>query len=350
MTTFTKTDARQIISRDQLQQLYPNLSGRELDDLLRSIDSDLTLPCRMDASASPNLTVTVQSGIVSNAISSRQRSLPFVGNSIPSFTSGTIVFPATSGSNIVVTPGTDVLLTIPSNQYVKVLVSIDSSGQLVVNPGSANAVEASAAPPAPSPTAMPIGYITVFNNAGMISPIAQNKIYQFMGGGGSGSGSSTGFAQEVSVAPGVTSMVVTFPSPLPNSNYVVSPNFVNETDPTVQYQAITVTNKTAAGFTASWNDETDSANYKIAYIVPAVQEQVGEVNIPMGVSSLVVTLPIALAGVNYSVIPNFVNEVDSPQFQPITITAKTLTSFTASWNDDTDTANYRLSFRVAAFQ
>lgn len=350
MTTFTKTDARQIISRDQLQQLYPNLSGQELDDLLRSIDSDLTLPCRMDASASPDLTVTLQSGIVSNAVSQRQRSLPFVGNSIPSFSSGTLVFPATSGGNIVVTPGSDVVLTIPSNQYVKVLVSIDAGGQLVVSPGSADAVEANATPPAPSPTAMPLGYITVFNNAGTIDPIAQDQIFQFMGGGGS-SGSQSGFSQEVSIPFDVTSVVVTFPTPLPSDNYVVTPAFINETDPDVQYQSINISNKTAAGFTASWNDATDSANYKLAYIVPAVQEQVGEVSVPASATSITIPLPIELAGVNYSVIPGWVNETDAgPQFQPITITAKTTTSFTASWNDDVDSANYRLSYRVAAFQ
>lgn len=351
MSDFTKPSAKQIVSRDQLDTLAPYIAKPLLDALLRSLNADIQAPCRLDASSTPNLVVAVQSSLVSNPTSNRNHSIGHVGNSVPMFSSGTITFPATDGGSITPSVGSAITMNCPSGQYAKVLVSIDSGANLVLTMGVSDAVEADALVPSPIPTATPVGYIGVHNTGGTIDNILQSKIVQFMGSGGGGSAAQTGFSQEVSIPMGNTSLVVNFPSSLPSSAYVVLPQMVNLVDASPDFQPLTITNKTAAGFTVTWNAPTDSANYKLAYITPAVQEAVGEVNVPLAADSLVVTLPIALAGVNYSVIANLVNLVDgAPQFQPVTIVAKTASTFTVSWNAPTDSADYRLAFHVAEFQ
>lgn len=350
MTDFTKPNARQIVSRDQLQTLAPYLSESLLDSLLRSINADVTAPCRLDASSSPNLVVSVAGSQVSNPESNRQHSIGHVGNTVPVFASGTITFPASDGGSIVPSAGSSATLTCPSGQYVKVLVSLDAGANLVLTVGTADAVEANALVPSPVPTATPIGFISVHNTGGVIDNIIQSKIVQFSGSGGGGGSAQSGFAQEASIPSSATSVTITFPSPLPSTAYVVNPQLVNLLDADPDFQPLTVTQKTTTGFTVKWNAAMDTANYKIAYIVPVVQEAVREVIVPASATSITVDLPIALAGVNYSVIANLANYIDDPQFQPVVITMKSNTQFTASWNAPTDSANYRLSFQVAEFQ
>lgn len=177
--SITQTSARQIIDRDTLQQIFPNVSGQLLDLLLRSIDKDLTVPCRADASSTPDRVVTFNASVVNNSVSGRQKSIPHINSLIPSFTSGTVTFPPSTGGTVTVSPGSNIILTCPSNQYVKILVCLDSTGNLVVTQGTANAVEASALVPAPGANLFPISYISLFNNAGTISNIIQSKIFQF---------------------------------------------------------------------------------------------------------------------------------------------------------------------------
>lgn len=350
MTDLTKPNARQIVSRDVLQMLAPHLSESQLDSLLRSINADVQPPCRLDASSTPDLIVTVAGAQVSNPESNRQHSMSHVGNTVPLFASGTITFPAADGGSIVPSVGSSITLNCPVGQYVKILVSMDAGSNLVLSQGSSDTVEADALVPPPNPTATPIGWVGLHNTGGVIDNIIQSKIYQFSGGGGSGSAQS-GFAQEGSIPFDVTSVTITFPFPLPSNSYVVTPQWVNDTDANPSHQALTISNKTASGFTVSWNSPTDTANYKISYIVPAVQMQIGEPTIPADAQSIVVTLPIALSGVNYSVVANLVNMVDGlPQFQPTTLIARTNTTFTVAWNNPTDSASYRLAYHVAEFQ
>jgi hypothetical protein len=75
--------------------------------------------------------------------------------------------------------------------------------------------------------------------------------------------------QEVSLASGITSQVVTFPSTLQTAN--ASPRVVafifDSTDTLIQFQPVTITARSATGFTASWSAATNSANYKLGYMV-----------------------------------------------------------------------------------
>jgi hypothetical protein len=75
----------------------------------------------------------------------------------------------------------------------------------------------------------------------------------------------------------------------------------------------------------------------------------GTASISSGVTSKSVTFSTAFASTNYSINCNLMNTTDaSPQFQPITITAKSTTGFTASWNVATDSANYNLEYSAQA--
>lgn len=348
----TLTSARQIVSRDTLDQIFPNVPGQLLDLLLRSINIDLKSPLRVDASASPSLVVTVGPAIVNNTISGRQQSIPFINSLIPSFTSGTVTFPAADGGTITVSPGSNVNLNCPSNQFQKVLFSLDSSGSLILTQGTPNAVEASVAVPAPVSNALPICYISVHNVAGVIQPIQQNKIFQFSGGGGSGGGTpQAGFAQEVPLNTGDTQVTVVFPFALPGVNYIAFANLVNMVDGSPQFQPITITAKTTGGFTAKWNAPLDGPDYKLSYLVPVVQIISGEFAVNLGDLTATIPLSIPQAGTNYSVVCNFVNYTDgSPQFQPITITAKALNNFTIKWNAGTDSGSYLIAYHLAQFQ
>lgn len=345
--------ARQTVSRDTLDQIFPNVPGQLLDLLLRSINIDLKSPLRVDASATPDLTVTVGPGVVNNTISGRQQSIPFINSLIPSFTSGSVVFPSTDGGNIVVSPGSDVALDCPSGLYNKALLSLDSSGDIILTQGTPNAVEANVLVPSPVSNALPICYISLHNLAGVVQPVQQNKIFQFgAGGGGSGGGTpQSGFAQEVSLSLGDTEVTVSFPSALPGVNYVAFANFVNLVDGSPDFQEITITNKTTGGFTAKWNAALDSANYKLAYLVPVVQIISGEFPVSLGDTTAVIPLSIPQAGVNYSVVCGFVNQVDgSPQFQPIEVVGKSTSNFTVKWNSGCDSGNYLVAYHLAQYQ
>lgn len=201
------TDARQVALRRFLEQIGNRThhdgttdakpAGQsELDNLLDSLDLELTPPLRMDASNPVDLVVSIGPAIVANTETNRNRTIPHIGSLLPnSFASGTVTFPATSGNTITVSPGNNGTLTVTSNNYIKILIYMDANGDLNVLPGVENAVEANATVlPAPNNT-LPIGYVTLFNNAGTIDNIAQSKIYQF--GTGAGGASGTGNADSI---------------------------------------------------------------------------------------------------------------------------------------------------------
>lgn len=84
----------------------------------------------------------------------------------------------------------------------------------------------------------------------------------------SGDVKSYSIDQEVSLSSGVSNVTVTFPAAIGNSTYRVAAWIYNSTDANPQFQPVTITARTSTTFTATWNAPTDSANYKIMYIVP----------------------------------------------------------------------------------
>lgn len=345
-------DARQTKSYDLLQQLFPNLSGKDLDILLRSINAEVTPPLRVEASNPNTRVINIGPGVVSNADAGRNKSIPHIQNGIPSFISGTVTFPAANGGTILVSPGSNTTLNCPVNNYVKVLLSLDSTGLIVVTVGSPNPVEASAAVP-PNPTnTLAFAYITVFNNAGTIQNVAQNKIYQLLmggatsgGGGGSTQSVRLGMADEVAIPNGTDTVSVFFADPQNDTGYVVFPMVQNTVDASPQaLQVLTVT-KTTAGFTVKLNSTTTTDNYRLLYIIPIQAFHIAEVAIPASATSVSPLFKVADNGPNYGLIATLQNTIDGvPQFQPLVITAKSATGFDASWSDPTDSGNYKLAY------
>lgn len=144
---------------------------------------------------------------------------------------------------------------------------------------------------------------------------------------------------------GITSYSVVFGTAQSNTNYSIAPQFENTVDAHPMFQPMTITAKSVNGFTVSWNVALDSANYKLDWVVSYQPPLNGVVSLSAGVTSVVVTFSAARGTPNYRLALSMENVVDTfPQYQPITITNKTVNGFTASWNVATDSANYRLGY------
>ena len=74
-------------------------------------------------------------------------------------------------------------------------------------------------------------------------------------------------ANSSAVGLGVTSLVITFSSALPNANYVVVPAWMNTSGGFPQQQPLIVTVFSTTGFTVTWSAPTDTTSYKINWIV-----------------------------------------------------------------------------------
>lgn len=73
----------------------------------------------------------------------------------------------------------------------------------------------------------------------------------------------------------------------------------------------------------------------------------GVESVPNGATQVSIVFAVARANTNYSVLPVWSNLLDAePQFQPIVVTDKQTTGFTAKWNAPTDSANYSVEYIV----
>lgn len=177
------------VRQSEVRSLLDQIAGSaivDLDTLLASINSELIPPGRLIANSPASLIVNIGSGVISNPGTTRNRSLPQINGFVPAFTGGTITFPAATGGAIVVSPGTGSTLTCPSGQFVKVLVQLDSAGDLSVAVGTAAASAVLAEVPRGNTSYLSLGYIVISNVAGTIQNITNAELYQFDGGGGGG--------------------------------------------------------------------------------------------------------------------------------------------------------------------
>lgn len=360
-------DARQSEVRAHLERLGQAATrlgspAQPLDEVIFSTDTELNYPLRPYASfPAANARLNFSDSLISAADDANKVMSPVSGVIYDGITGAFINFQTQALSN-----AADFDITFPVTNTVgrfrRAAFMLNSSGKIQVVFSDEELTEG-ALPNAGTlfTSGTPIGYIDLectnvlgyFKTAGSATNIIENsKIYRFGNGAGGGAASAeAGAAQEEPIPVDVTEITVTFPTPLSGTSYVVEAQIVNLVDASPDYFDVTITDKTINGFTAKWNAPTDSANYRISYIVPRVQEQNGESEVPLDATSITINLPIALFSTNYAVVAGWVNITDaSPQFQPITITDKTDTTFTAEWNANTDSANYRISYRVAEYQ
>ena len=344
-------DSRQSVNRAILQELFPWVGSQTLDVLMASVNADLTPPFNVDATSTPSLVVNIGPSLVANPESNRSHSAQFIGTTIPVFSSGTATFPAASGGNVTTSTGGSTPLVLSPGQYCKVLLSIDQSNNIGAAVGTGASSIAAAVVPPPDANTFPFAYVVVHNIGGVIQNITQSAIVQLEGGGG-GSGGGGGIAQEVPLTIATTSVTVTFPTPRSDTTYGLVVQLVNTVDADPQFQPITVVSKTTSGFIAEWNAPLETSNYALDYIVgPGAASQIGEFIVSAGATSATISPSIAFSTTDYVVVANFADYTDAnPQFQPVSITNKTLSSFTISWNAPTETASYRISWQAASYQ
>jgi len=349
--SYKPIDVRQSVNRSVLQALFPWVGSKTLDVLMTSINYGLTPPFQVDAQNTPSLVVNVGASTIANSESNRNNTAQFIGSVLPSFSGGTVTFPSASGGNVTTSTGGSTPLTLASGDYCAVLLFIDQSNNLGAAVGAAAASPSLVVVPPPQANTFPFAYVVVHNLGGTIQNITQNTIYQLVGGSGGGS-SGGGAADEMALTSGSTSVTVTFATPRSDTSYGVVCQLVNLVDGSPEFQPLTITAKTIDGFTVSWNSPLPNNNYALDWIVgPGVAEQIGEFLVSSSATSATISPPIAFTSTNYVVVATMADYVDSnPQFQPLTVTSKTLSSFTVSWNAPTQTANYRISWQAAAYQ
>jgi hypothetical protein len=183
-------DIRQSIYRYALNQLVPSVNS-SADKILESINSDLSPHFRIMANGT--LTVAIESAKLQNPQTTVNRSFAPVGGYIePSFTSGTVTLPASSGGNIVVTPGSNVPLTLTDGYLCKVLIYVKSTGDLAVKVGRQALTLSAAVTPSLPNNCYSCGYIIVRNVAG-ITPVAPADVFRFTGQSFSSARNNSGF-------------------------------------------------------------------------------------------------------------------------------------------------------------
>lgn len=158
---------------------------------------------------------------------------------------------------------------------------------------------------------------------------------------------------------GLKTFTIAFSSAMATTAYGVLVALRNDVDTDPIFQPMMVKSKTVNGFDIVLQTELDSANYYLEYIVYVYDTAASSIDpnrrsnsiaVASGVKTKVITFSITLGTTNYGVVANLVNLTDvGPQIQPIIITNKLATGFTASWSADTDSANYLLDYIATPF-
>jgi len=184
----TKQDSRQWIHKLALNRLSKAVDP-EGDNIIASIDSELTPPLEMQASSTPDLVLNLGAIMLQNSETDRFRTIPPISNLLPTFAGGTVTFPATSGNPIVTSAGDDPTLTISNDSFLKMGVFLDPLGNIVLQPGTEGASLAAATNPPLVSSTHPMGYVVVRTVGAAVQNVEDSDIYQYVGGGAGGSGS-----------------------------------------------------------------------------------------------------------------------------------------------------------------
>ena len=187
----TKQDARQNILRDYTSQLTSKalygaavtgekpINSTEVDNLLVSIDKEVTPLLRILPSDTPDLKMTVESSLIINPEHKRNRILaPNIGFG-NAYTTGAVTLPAASGGTITVTGGNNLVLTIANDRFIKLGIYLGNDGKLKLKAGTENATLAAAEHPGELPGYYGIGYIIVKTVGAVVQVIKNEDIYQY---------------------------------------------------------------------------------------------------------------------------------------------------------------------------
>lgn len=168
------------------------LAIKELDQEFIEVDSELVPPGELIAQNPPSLVVQVGSGTIVNPVNKGNRTFPLIDNVAVNFAGGSFTFPSVTG-NISVSPGSSTPITIGANQFVAILVQIDTNGNIILSVGAPAGSLGAVVVPGVSGAFLALGYVIVHSNgSSVIQSIDQSQLYQFQGGG-AGSSSFTSF-------------------------------------------------------------------------------------------------------------------------------------------------------------
>lgn len=186
----TKFDTRQSINHTILARLS-GLADTELDDLLASINTEVTPPLAL-STVGTNRVVNIANILATNSATGLTRTIPPISNTLPVFASGTVTL-SSGGAPCTATPsaGSAYNFTVTSGNYIKLGINIDATGSLVLQAGTEGASAAAATVPPTVSNTFAIGYVIVHNTGGTIDNILTSALVQFAGGSGGG-GSGTG--------------------------------------------------------------------------------------------------------------------------------------------------------------
>jgi hypothetical protein len=194
----SRLDARQSRQRALLDQLSNNTDVK-LDTLLNLVNDELTPVLRLRAANPTTLSLNVDSiSVVTSDAGEghgRTKTIQPISGVIPSFTPGSVNFPSATAGAITATGLTlaaSYTLNVATGQWIKVLLALNSDGQIVLSFGNTGASEAAAILPTADAGTLPIGYVALQNITGTIQNVSGSRIYQFAGGGGGG-GSGGGY-------------------------------------------------------------------------------------------------------------------------------------------------------------
>lgn len=179
----TRPDIRQSISRDFLDQVLatdPGATGKQVDAVLRSFNNEVTPPLRMKQTTVANRVLNIGAITVTNPDTSRVRTVVPIHGLLPTFTSGTVTLDATGAGNATPSVGSLIALAMTASQFMKIGVSLNSSGQLVLSKGTAAGSLAAAGAPAALSDNHAVGYFVArTDGSNNVQNVLDSDIYQY---------------------------------------------------------------------------------------------------------------------------------------------------------------------------
>ena len=195
MANTTKTDTRNVVQKSPLGRIAPGAGPDpdriEVDNILESVNAQVTPIFEMTESSTPDLVLNIGSWQIQDPEYLHRRTIPPISGELPSPGGLTVTFPASSGGNAVPSSGDPITITITSGNRIKVGINLDKDGDLVLNTGVEGASENDATVPPLVPNTHAIGYVVLHNDGGTIQNITNTAIYQYEGGGGGSGGLAT---------------------------------------------------------------------------------------------------------------------------------------------------------------
>lgn len=179
-------DTRQSGNRTYLQKIasqadFTANAKNTVDKLLGAINNELTPAFNLSPNNPASLILNIGAKSLTNPENAQRHEGQFIDKAFPTFTSGTITLPASSGGTITVSPttSTNPTLTLAPGNFIKALIEIDRTGNLSIKLGTSAGSEAAATVAVPTPQKLQIGILVIHNTAGVIDNVTGSSIIQF---------------------------------------------------------------------------------------------------------------------------------------------------------------------------